>query len=293
MPVERRTLLRRVLTVVLLAAGALLAVRLGDNQLHDRHQNVSTALFAAPELHIRYGRSRLSVDATTASADHEAALLAVIADQYDGVQVETNFRTAILLHPEWETITTRILYLIAATASATAAMDDQRIHIRGITYDQENYQSRLQFLRNTLVDEQRIESTVITIDPAVETAALCERHFASIVDRDDTTESIRFPLSSTTLSGSALPLLDRLAEFAYDCRDHRIAIVGYTDATGPADWNLKVSATRARAVAAELVQRGVAEDRLIVEGRGSQSPLADNNTVQGRALNRRIEFELR
>lgn len=293
MPGARCTSLRRGLAALLLAVGILATVRLGDNSLHDAQPEASPILFATPELHIRFGRSRLIVDGITASADHEAALLAVIAEQFDGAEVETDFRAGVALDVRWETITTRLLYLVAATASAHAVVNETGGEIRGIAYDPDHYKSRLQFLREALEGERTFASAVVAVDQAADMPSLCERHFAAIVQRDNTEQAIRFRQSSTTLSGSALPLLDRLAEFAYDCRDHRIAVVGYTDATGPADWNLRVSAARAQAVADELVRRGVPAQRLLVEGRGAQSPLAGNDTVQGRARNRRIEFELR
>jgi outer membrane protein OmpA-like peptidoglycan-associated protein len=87
--------------------------------------------------------------------------------------------------------------------------------------------------------------------------------------------------------------LDRLSEFTYDCRDPKIAIIGHTDATGEESWNMQVSRARAQAVADHLIASGVAAERLIIEGLGSQHPLAENDTVQGRERNRRIEIELR
>jgi OOP family OmpA-OmpF porin len=69
--------------------------------------------------------------------------------------------------------------------------------------------------------------------------------------------------------------------------------MGHTDATGEEAWNMQVSRARAQAVADHLIASGVAVERLIIDGRGSQQPLASNDTVQGRERNRRIEFELR
>ena len=54
-----------------------------------------------------------------------------------------------------------------------------------------------------------------------------------------------------------------------------------------------MSQARAQAVADYLIANGVAADRLVVEGRGSSEPIADNDTRYGRSLNRRIEFGLR
>jgi outer membrane protein OmpA-like peptidoglycan-associated protein len=72
----------------------------------------------------------------------------------------------------------------------------------------------------------------------------------------------------------------------------RIRIVGYTDNVGAAASNLDLSQRRAAAVAAVLAQQfGAAANRLEAEGKGDALPLASNATPEGRAMNRRVEFD--
>jgi outer membrane protein OmpA-like peptidoglycan-associated protein len=293
MPRAHRGALRLVLAILLLVAGALLATRLGTGSRSVVQEDVSATLFAPAQLRVSYGRNRLEVVATTVSADHEAALLSLVADQFDNAHVHTEFHTGFLLRPEWQNISTRALYLVATTTSATATVDEQIASIHGVTDDMRNYSSRLQFLRAALGDGGQVTSAVIAVDTAAGAEDLCTQNFAAITDPATVALAIVFGESSAELSHAAVPLLDRLAEFAYDCRDRKILILGYTDASGPAAWNRQLSAARAQAVATQLVRRGVSADRLLVEGRGAESPLADNDTAQGRAQNRRIEFELR
>ncbi len=68
----------------------------------------------------------------------------------------------------------------------------------------------------------------------------------------------------------------------------KLKIGGYTDNTGDEKANMKLSADRAQAVRSALVAMGIAGDRLEAEGYGSQHPVADNATEEGRAQNRRI-----
>ena len=70
----------------------------------------------------------------------------------------------------------------------------------------------------------------------------------------------------------------------------RAVIVGHTDATGEEDFNLALSRARADAVLDYLVAAGVPATALSIEAAGSSRPLADNDTPDGRALNRRIEL---
>jgi OOP family OmpA-OmpF porin len=69
-----------------------------------------------------------------------------------------------------------------------------------------------------------------------------------------------------------------------------LTIGGYTDNTGNAAQNLKLSQDRAANVTAELVRLGVAQDRLVAKGYGEEHPVGDNATEAGRAQNRRISM---
>ncbi len=71
-----------------------------------------------------------------------------------------------------------------------------------------------------------------------------------------------------------------------------LAIVGHTDATGPDVYNLELSLRRAQAIRDALVAAGVGEEVLTVRGAGATDPAGDNSTPEGRAANRRIEFEI-
>ena len=73
--------------------------------------------------------------------------------------------------------------------------------------------------------------------------------------------------------------------------DTDIKIVGHTDNTGNVDYNQTLSEKRAKSVFDYLmVDQGVSSKRMTYEGKGIHEPVADNNTVEGRALNRRVEI---
>ena len=75
--------------------------------------------------------------------------------------------------------------------------------------------------------------------------------------------------------------------------DAEIEIAGYTDNQGNADANDKLSMKRAQAVREWLVKKGIDPKRLTVKGLGAAEPLATNDTPEGRAKNRRIEFHVK
>lgn len=72
----------------------------------------------------------------------------------------------------------------------------------------------------------------------------------------------------------------------------QIRAEGFTDTTGKEELNMKLSAERARSVAAFLVAQGVAADRITHAGYGPANPVGDNASAEGRAKNRRVELIL-
>ena len=70
----------------------------------------------------------------------------------------------------------------------------------------------------------------------------------------------------------------------------KIEIGGHTDNTGTEEQNKKLSENRAKSVYDYLVKNGVAPERLSYKGYAATKPIADNNTPEGKAKNRRTEF---
>lgn len=103
---------------------------------------------------------------------------------------------------------------------------------------------------------------------------------------------IRFPTGGAALSPEGREALDGLARRAAGSGGYRVLVVGHADSSGSSAANLRVSRSRARAVADYLVRRGVSGDRITVEGRGSDQPVASNESVEGRRSNRRVDVRL-
>jgi OOP family OmpA-OmpF porin len=99
-----------------------------------------------------------------------------------------------------------------------------------------------------------------------------------------------FAPDSTRVAGEAAPVLDQMAAIIRQDATVRVEIGGHTDTNGSAESNLRLSQARADAVRDELVGRGVAADRLVARGYGQSRPRTPNDTVAGRAANRRIEL---
>ncbi len=83
---------------------------------------------------------------------------------------------------------------------------------------------------------------------------------------------VLFAVNSTTVDAEFAPLLDEVAEALMESGDARAEVIGYTDRFGNLDYNLSLSRQRARAVANQLIRRGVATEQLVVEGQGPRDP---------------------
>ena len=103
---------------------------------------------------------------------------------------------------------------------------------------------------------------------------------------------ITFDPGSATLSASANPIVDDIAEILRNCPDIRMQISGYTDSQGREEMNLQLSKDRATAVLSALRMRRVPTSSFEADGFGEADPIADNDTEDGREANRRIEFSL-
>lgn len=105
--------------------------------------------------------------------------------------------------------------------------------------------------------------------------------------------SVLFVSGKAELLPIARRKLDEVAKVLKDTNsDQQISVEGFTDSQGSDDFNQRLSQDRADAVRSYLVQQGVPSQRITAVGRGEASPVASNDTAEGRANNRRVEIVL-
>ena len=107
-----------------------------------------------------------------------------------------------------------------------------------------------------------------------------------------TCDRLTFETGKATLKPESQEQLKNIAEILKAYPKVTIKFGGYTDNTGDAQANLKLSQQRAETVMAELVKLAVDSGRLKAEGYGQEHPVADNSTEEGRAKNRRIDLRV-
>jgi len=101
---------------------------------------------------------------------------------------------------------------------------------------------------------------------------------------------VLFETDSAKLAPGSADLVKRVAEAMKKNPNLKLSVVGHTDNTGDYNYNVQLSERRAKAFAEALIKEGVAANRLTAVGVGPQSPVATNDTPEGRAQNRRVEL---
>ncbi len=106
----------------------------------------------------------------------------------------------------------------------------------------------------------------------------------------DIPSDVSFDTNRYDIKANLRPILDRFSTTLNQNPVTTVTIIGHTDSTGSDAINNPLSVNRAAATRDYLVARGVAANRIAIDGRGSREPIADNNTMEGRAKNRRVEI---
>ena len=108
----------------------------------------------------------------------------------------------------------------------------------------------------------------------------------------DENADVRFEFNSSDLTSAAQTNLGKLVEIFNKYNDTDILVIGHTDSDGSDAYNQTLSEKRAASVVSFLKSNGIANSRLSSLGMGESDPRASNDTKEGKAQNRRVEFTI-
>jgi len=191
------------------------------------------------------------------------------------VRVLAGLQALALLNDGRLTVEPGLLIVRGATGSRTAAADVSRLLL-------ENLGEAAHYEIDVTYQEH--------LDPTanIPTPAQCVERITTVLNA----RKITFEPGSVEFTEEAADILDQIAGILPDCRHARMEISGHTDSQGRETMNLNLSQARADAVLDGLLARGVLVSNLTAQGYGETQPLDTNDTEEGRARNRRIEFRL-
>lgn len=168
------------------------------------------------------------------------------------------------------------------------------VHLTGEAQDDRVEEEMLAVLAVRLPPETEIQIDIV-VNPrepveiiSEKRAELCEAQIASLLS----SAQIIFPPGGTQMDENSLAITKAVATILQDCPGSHFEIGGHTDSQGRESSNLAISQSRAAAVMDALLRENVNKVFLIATGYGESQAIADNETEDGRAANRRIEFKL-
>lgn len=111
-----------------------------------------------------------------------------------------------------------------------------------------------------------------------------------VTDGKIITNGIKFDSGKATLKPESMGVINSITKLMNAHPELKFSVEGHTDSDGEEAMNQSLSQDRALAVLNKLVELGIAQDRLSAKGFGESMPITDNNTPEGKANNRRVEF---
>ncbi|UZE49778.1 OmpA family protein [Rhodopseudomonas sp. P2A-2r] len=219
-----------------------------------------------------------------------AALAAAAGRKFPNEKIVDNLKASIGAPSGFTAAVTSALGALSRLSTGTLVVSDREIKLSGDAL----YEAAAGQIRAGLTRELPLGWTSkpeISVKPAAAPvdATVCQQLFAQNLTKG----RIRFESSSASINADSAGLLDRLVETAMRCPSTNVEIVGHTDRSGAEEFNQELSEKRAQAVADYLVKAGLPADRFTAVGYGSALPIASNDTDEGKAQNRRIEFVVR
>jgi OOP family OmpA-OmpF porin len=219
-----------------------------------------------------------------------AALAAAAGRKFPNEKIVDNLKASIGAPSGFTVAVTSALGALSRLSTGTLVVSDREIKLSGDAL----YEAAAGQIRAGLARELPLGWTTkpeVSVKPAAAPvdSTVCQQLFAQNLTKG----RIRFESSSASINADSAGLLDRLVETAMRCPSTNVEIVGHTDRSGAEEFNQELSEKRAQAVADYLVKAGLPADRFTAVGYGSALPIASNDTDEGKAQNRRIEFVVR
>ena len=218
-----------------------------------------------------------------------AALATAAARKFFSEKVVDNLKASVGAPAGFANAVVPALGALSRLSTGTLVVSDREVKLSGDAL----YDAAATQIRAAGKDfPQRWElKAEISVKPAAAPvdATVCQQLFSDLLSKG----KIRFESGRDAINPDSAGLLDRLVETALRCPNTNIEIAGHTDADGEDGFNQTLSEKRAQAVTDFLVKAGLPANRFTALGYGSSQPVASNDTDEGKAQNRRIDFVVR
>jgi OOP family OmpA-OmpF porin len=218
-----------------------------------------------------------------------AALAAAAGRKFFNEKVVDNIKASLGAPSGFANAVVPALGALSRLSTGTLVVSDREVKLSGDAF----YDAAAAQIRAGLKDfpqgwQFKADISVKPASAPVD-GTVCQQLFSGLLAKG----KIRFDSGRATIDPDSAGLLDRLIETALRCPSANIEIAGHTDADGEDGFNQALSEKRAQAVTDFLVKAGLPAERFTAMGYGSTQPVASNDTDEGKAQNRRIDFVVR
>jgi OmpA-OmpF porin, OOP family len=218
-----------------------------------------------------------------------AALVAAAGRKFFNEKVVDNIKASLGAPSGFANAVGPALGALSRLSTGTLVVSDREVKLSGDAF----YDAAAAQIRAGLKDfpqgwQFKADISVKPASAPVD-GTVCQQLFSGLLAKG----KIRFDSGRATIDPDSAGLLDRLIETALRCPSANIEIAGHTDADGEDGFNQALSEKRAQAVTDFVVKAGLPAERFTAMGYGSTQPIASNDTDEGKAQNRRIDFVVR
>ena len=216
-----------------------------------------------------------------------AAIVAAAGRKFFSEKVVDNLKASLGSPPGFAGAVVPALGALSRLSTGTLVVSDREVKLSGdALYDTAPGQLRGNLVKDFPQGWQLKADISVKPAAAPVDATVCQQLFSEVLAKG----TIRFESGRSNLDLDSAGLLDHLIEIALRCPTTSIEVAGHTDTDGDRATNQALSEKRAQAVVDYLVKAGLPAGRFAAIGYGSTQPVAANDTDDGKARNRRIEF---
>ena len=219
-----------------------------------------------------------------------AAIAQAASRKFFGEKVVDNLKASVGAPSGFAAAVVPALGALSRVSTGTLVVTDREVKLSGdALYDAAAAQIRAGLGKDFPQGFQFKPDISVKPASAPVDASVCQQLFSELLGK----AKVRFESGRASIDPDSTGLLDHLVEIALRCPNSNIEVAGHTDADGEDAANQALSEKRAQAVVDYLVKSGLPASRFTAVGYGSTQPVAGNDTDDGKAQNRRIEFLVR
>ncbi|PRF96216.1 cell envelope biogenesis protein OmpA [Burkholderia ambifaria] len=213
----------------------------------------------------------------------KAAVLQKLRDTYGAANVVDQIEVGdVATPPNWSANVQKLLGAqLKQISKGQLKINGTQIEVKGEVHNEAQRQQLASDMANTL-------NPTYTIKNGLRVSASEQ----GLLDQTLANRTIEFETGSATLTPQGRQILDQMAAALSKLQNRTVDIIGHTDNSGNRTSNIALSQARADAVKGYLITKSIPPQQMTTTGVGPDQPIAPNDTADGRARNRRIEFRV-